>query len=183
MNTIRRGWWLLLLPLAACNPADEAPAEAIAPDAEVAEVADEPADGPAAGVNVSDPWVRAMPPSAAVAAGYLTLHNAAARPLRLLAVESPMASVVEIHEMRTADGMMQMRRLAEGLLIEPGQTVNLEPGGLHLMMMDPMATFSTGDTVPLTLRFDDAPAITLDAPVRMGAPAGADDGGMAGHDH
>lgn len=166
MNTIRRGWWLLLLPLAACNSADEAPADAIAPVAEVAELADEPPAGPAAGVEVSDPWVRAMPPSAAVAAGYLTLHNAAARPLRLLAVESPMASVVEIHEMRSANGMMQMRHLTEGLLIEPGQTVQLEPGGLHLMFMDPTATFSAGDSVPLTLRFDDAPSITLDAPVR-----------------
>ena len=174
---------MLLLPLAACNSADEAPAEAVAPVTEVAEVADDPADAPGAGVEVSNLWVRAMPPSAAVAAGYLTLHNTAARPLRLLAVESPMASVVEIHEMRNADGMMQMRHLAEGLLIEPGQAVNLEPGGLHLMLMDPTATFSAGDAVPLTLRFDDAPAITLDAAVRMGAPAGADDGGMAGHNH
>ena len=165
MNTIRRGWWLLLLPLAACNSADEAPAEAVAPVTEVAEVADDPADAPGAGVEVSNLWVRAMPPSAAVAAGYLTLHNTAARPLRLLAVESPMASVVEIHEMRNADGMMQMRQV-QHLKVPAGESINFAPGKHHLMLFDVAEPPALDTSFPVTIEFNEGEKLTFDVKVK-----------------
>ncbi len=130
-----------------------------------------------AAVVVADAWVRAMPPGAPVAGGYFTLTNTTAAPLRLVGVETSAAPRVEIHEMRMADGVMQMRELGDGLVLDPGQPVKLAPGGIHLMLMDPSAPLAAGDEVVLRLVFDDTPAIDVTAPVKTSAP----DSGHAAH--
>lgn len=128
-------------------------------------------------VVVADAWVRAMPPGAPVAGGYFTLTNTTSAPLRLVAVESAAAPRVEIHEMRMVEGVMQMRELSDGLVLDPGQPVKLAPGGLHLMLMAPPAPLAAGDEVVLHLSFDNAPTLDVTAPVKVSAP----EGGHAAH--
>lgn len=158
---------LLVLGLAACQR------DTPVADARVAD-AGETADPSAAVVTVSDAWVRATPPGAAVAGGYFTLTNNSTQPLRLVAVETPAAPGVEIHEMRSVDGVMQMRELSEGVVLDPGQPVTLAPGGIHLMLMAPPTALAAGDEVTLRLVFEGADAIEVQAPVRTGAPTSGD---------
>lgn len=109
-----------------------------------------------AGPVVEDAWIRLPPAAAPVVGGYLTLRNPGAQDDRLLAVRSPAAERVEIHEMRMDGDMMQMRELSDGLQLPAGQTVSLEPGGTHLMFMQPRTGLSVGDEVEAVLVFEAA---------------------------
>jgi len=116
------------------------------------------------------PWVRATPPAAEVAGGYVTITNTGEDAVRLVGGEAAFAERVEIHEMAMHDGVMRMRALADGLAIPAGETVALEPGGYHVMFMELTAPLAAGDTVRATLRFEPAGAIELPFAV---APLGA----------
>ena len=75
---------------------------------------------------------------------------------------------------------MTMRPLDQGLTIEPGKTVNLAPGGIHLMLFDLKSPFKQGDKVPVTLEFEKAGKVTFSLDVQgvgAQAPAGAGDAG------
>ncbi len=115
---------------------------------------------PAASTNiggtliVDTAWTRATPPGAPVAGGFLTVRNTGRRADRLLSASSPDAERVEIHEMRMDDGMMRMRRIDEGLAIAPNATLELKPGGYHLMFIQPAHPFVAGETITATLRFE-----------------------------
>ena len=132
---------------------------------------------------ITQPWSRATPGGAKIAGGFLTIENKGAAPDRLTAVSGDVAGKVEIHEMAMNNGVMTMRPLDKGLAIEPGKTVKLAPGGLHLMLMDLKSPLKQGDKVPLTLDFEKAGkvAVSLDVQgVGAQAPAG---GAVSGHDH
>jgi hypothetical protein len=116
------------------------------------------------------PWVRATPPGAEVAGGYVTITNTGEHAARLVGGEASFAGRVEIHEMTMADGVMRMRPLADGLVVPPGETVPLEPGGYHVMFMELVEPLIAGETVRATLTFADAGAIELPLTV---APMGA----------
>lgn len=105
-------------------------------------------------VIVETPWARATPPGAPVAGGFLTVRNSGRSADRLLSASSPDAERVEIHEMRMDDGMMRMRRIDDGLAIAPNATLELKPGGYHLMFIKPAHPFVAGETVTATLRFE-----------------------------
>jgi len=93
------------------------------------------------------------------------------------------AAKVEVHEMATKDGVMTMRPLDKGLVIEPGKTVKLAPGGYHLMLMDLKGPLKQGDKVPLALQFEKAGKVNLSFDVQAvgaQAPGGGDHSG--GHD-
>ncbi|AWV06521.1 copper chaperone PCu(A)C [Marilutibacter maris] len=182
--------------LAACSP--QSPPESQQPAPQPAEpatdtVAAMPADGTVAsmpmpsGVGAGDAWMRAMPPGAKVAGGFLTLRNGGADADRLLSIHSPAAERVEVHEMRTVDGMMRMRHLEEGLEVPAGGEIRLAPGGYHLMFMQPARPFAEGDTVPATLVFEHAGEVEVEFRVlALGAsgPAGqAGDGDHHGGHH
>ena len=132
---------------------------------------------------ITQPWSRATPGGAKIAGGFLTIENKGAAPDRLTSVSGDVAGKVEIHEMAMNNGVMTMRPLDKGLAIEPGKTVKLAPGGLHLMLMDLKSPLKQGDKVPLTLDFEKAGkvAVSLDVQgVGAQAPAG---GAVSGHDH
>lgn len=114
------------------------------------------ASAPPAEVAVQQPWTRAVPPNAPVAAGYLTLINGTAVDDRLVEVRSDAAQRVEIHEMLGAgDGTMQMREVEGGLPLPGGISVDLRPGGLHLMFFGPdVARWQAGARIPVTLVFE-----------------------------
>ena len=100
--------------------------------------------------KVTDAWVRLPPPGAQIAAAYFTIESKQA--LSLSSVTSPAAEAVEIHAMSMQNGMMEMRQLST-LALEAGKPVKLEPGGLHLMLINPKKTLKEGDKVPLVLSF------------------------------
>ena len=127
---------------------------------------------------ISQAWSRATPSGAKIAGGFLTIENKGAAPDRLLGGSGDIAGKVEVHEMAMNNGVMTMRPLDTGLVIEPGKTVKLAPGGYHLMIMDLKTPFKQGDKVPVTLQFEKAGKVTLSLDVQgMGAQAPADSAG------
>jgi copper(I)-binding protein len=126
---------------------------------------------------ITQAWSRATPGGAKIGGGYLTIENKGATPDRLIGGSGDIAGKIEVHEMSMKDGVMTMRPLDNGLTIEPGKTVKLAPGGLHLMLFDLKAPLRQGDTVPITLEFEKAGKVTLSLDVQsLGAqgPAGTD---------
>jgi len=109
----------------------------------------------AAAIDIDHPWSR--PAAAGMnGAGYLTLTNTGETADVLLRVESDAAARVEIHESAMTDGIMRMRKLDKGVAVAPGATVELAPGGKHVMMFKLKAALADGDTVAATLVFKHA---------------------------
>lgn len=138
----------------------------------------------AGGIEVRRPWTR--PAQAGMnGVGYLVLANVGAKPVKLVAVESPAARSVTVHQSSMANGVSSMRPVAGGLTIAPGATVAFSPGGYHLMLMGLTSAQALGGKVPVTLVFDGGRKMRIDLSVEAGAPkAGGSADPMAGmHDH
>jgi periplasmic copper chaperone A len=129
-------------------------------------------------VAVADAWVRATVPQQQASGAFMKLT--APKGMRLIEARSPVAGVVEIHEMAMQGDVMRMRAVS-GIDLPAGKAVELKPGGYHVMLMALKQTLNAGDTVPLTLVFEDADkrreTLELKAPVRpltggAGTPAG-----------
>ncbi len=116
-------------------------------------------------LTISAPYVRAMVPGAPVGGGYMTITNMGGTDDRLVAASSPRAAAVQIHEMKMDNDVMIMRELAGGLPIPAGQTVELKPGGYHVMFMKVAEPFLQGQTVKATLKFEKAGSVDVDFPV------------------
>lgn len=99
-------------------------------------------------VSVKDPWVRSTVPRQKATGAYMEIT--AGRASRLLEASSPVAGVVEIHEMRMDKDVMRMRAIP-ALDLPAGQPVALEPGGYHVMLMDLKVQIKDGDKVPISL--------------------------------
>lgn len=123
-----------------------------------------------ASVRASEAWVRSTPPGATVSAAYLTLHNESAQSLLVTQLHSDVSSITQLHEMRAEDGVMRMRHLSSGLSLKPGETVKLQPGGLHVMLMGLKQPLRVGQTVLLHLSISDGREISIAAPVREAKP-------------
>lgn len=128
-----------------------------------------------ADVSVAEPWVRATVPAQKATGAFMQLKSDA--DARLLSVASPVAGVVEIHEMVMDKDVMKMSPVP-ALDLPAGQAVELKPGGYHVMLMDLKAQVKEGDQVPLTLVIQNkdgsrqtleltAPARPLNAPMKM----------------
>ncbi|GGA52754.1 hypothetical protein GCM10011385_02620 [Nitratireductor aestuarii] len=125
-------------------------------------------------IEIGHPWSRATLPAAKVGGGYLKLTNEGTADDRLVAVASPIADRVEVHAMEMKDGVMMMRPLADGIEIKAGETVELAPGGFHLMLIDLKQPMTEGERVPLTLTFEKAGSIDVELAVEAArAPAAA----------
>jgi copper(I)-binding protein len=130
---------------------------------------------------ITQAWSRATPNGAKIGSGYFTIENKGTTPDRLVGVSADVAGKVEVHEMAMKDGVMTMRPLPAGLMIDPGKTVKLAPGGNHLMMFDLKSPLKQGDAVPVTLEFEKAGKLKVSLDVQgIGAqgPAGAAADGM-----
>ncbi|WP_245410496.1 copper chaperone PCu(A)C [Notoacmeibacter marinus] len=131
-------------------------------------------------LEVEHARLRATPPNAKVAAGYLTVENKGGETDRLIGGSVDFSDRIEIHEMAVEDGVMKMRPLADGLEIAPGEEVELKPGSYHLMLMGMRDTLKEGETRTLTVEFEKAGALTMDVPVVPFAMSG-DSGHAAEH--
>ena len=116
-------------------------------------------------IQIENAWVREAPPSARMLAAYMTLKNPADQDQVLVEVQSPALSHVMLHRSEVIDGVARMIHLDE-VVIPAGGSVQLEPGGLHLMMPAPETRLSAGDRVPLVLLFADGNQIEVQAEVR-----------------
>ena len=136
-----------------------------------------------AAVDVGDAWVRATVPGQSGTGAFMKLN--APSGARLVGVATPAAGVAEVHEMKMEGNTMKMRA-APALELPPRQTVELKPGGYHVMLMDLKKALVVGETVPLTLEFVDPAGrkavARVDVPVRAAA-AGEGDAASAPHRH
>lgn len=122
---------------------------------------------------VVSPWTRATPGGAKIAGGYLKITNNGKSADRLVGAASAAADHVEIHEMSMNDGVMKMRELTDGLTIKPGESVDLKPGGFHMMFMDIKQPLKQGDTLKATLTFEKAGKLEVSFNVNAIGASGA----------
>ncbi|POF34834.1 copper chaperone PCu(A)C [Roseibium marinum] len=138
------------------------------------------ADYTAGDLTITGPWTRATPPRAKAGGGFIEVINNGAEADRLIAAASDVAGKVELHEMAVTDGVMTMREMEAGIDIPAGETVALQPGGLHIMFMGLNQPFKEGTKVPVVLTFEKAGDVAIELDVAaMGAKSM--DGGHAGH--
>jgi copper(I)-binding protein len=112
-------------------------------------------------IAVENAVIRATVPTASVAAGYMTIINTTDMDDSLLAIVAPGAERVEVHEMVMDGDVMKMRPVAGGLAIAAGETLELKPGGLHLMIMGLTAPLVAGESVVLRIIFETSGAIDV----------------------
>lgn len=145
----------------------QAPGEKLRFPAPVLKVAAAAAGAPAAGVVeagplvIEAPWSRATPGGAKVAGGYLRITNTGTTADRLVGGTFARSGAVQVHEMSMANGMMTMRELPGGLEIPAGKSVELSPGGYHLMFMGLKEPLKEGETVSGTLTFEKAGSVDV----------------------
>ena len=140
-------------------------------------------DGPvvAGDLTLTGGFSRATLPNAPVGGGFLTIENAGAAD-RLVSASSDAAERVEIHEMAMDGDVMRMRKLSDGLPLPAGETVDLKPGGYHLMFMGLSGALVEGETLEVTLEFENAGEVVV--PLLIGAPNAKGPGnGTMQHDH
>jgi copper(I)-binding protein len=125
------------------------------------------AAGAHAQVTVKDAWVRATVPQQKATGAFMQIN--AAKDTKLVSATSPVTPVVEVHEMAMQDSVMRMRQVP-ALDVPAGKTVELKPGGYHVMLLDLKQQVKEGDTVPLTLVFEGKDgkreSVEVKAPVR-----------------
>jgi uncharacterized protein YcnI/copper(I)-binding protein len=110
-------------------------------------------------------FTKAMLPGQPVGGGFVTITNKGSEDDRLVSAASAQAGEVQLHEMAMEGDVMKMRQLTEGIAIPAGQTVELKPGGLHLMFFKVAEPFKEGATVAVTLTFEKAGAVDVVLPV------------------
>lgn len=132
---------------------------------------------------IGHPWTRATPPGAGVAAGYATIRNDGETADVLIGGAFAVAERVEIHEMAVVDDVMRMRELAEGIVIAPGESVELRPGGLHMMFMGLGAQLKEGETVEGVMAFERAGRVPVVFKVEAVGARGEAEHDQHGHGH
>ncbi len=116
-------------------------------------------------ITIDKAWSRATPKGADTGAGYLTIHNNGATPDKLTGGSADFAAV-EVHEMKSENGVMQMRELKDGLNIPAHGTVRLAPNGYHIMFTHLTKPLEKGQTVTATLTFEHGGPVTVQFPVQ-----------------
>jgi hypothetical protein len=140
-------------------------------------------NGAWAQVTVKDPWVRGT--VAQQKATGMFAHITSTNGGKLVAGSSPVAGVVEIHEMSMQGDVMKMRAIPGGLELPAGKAVELKPGGYHVMLMELKQQLKEGETVPITLVIEGKDGKRENVEVKalvkaLATPAAAS---MQGHKH
>lgn len=126
-------------------------------------------------IQIGHPHARATAVGQMTGGGYLKLHNQGDDD-RLLSAGAGISDRVELHSMKMEGDVMRMRQI-EAVELPAGRSVELKPGGLHIMFVGLKAPLKAGDTFPMTLKFERAGEVTVDVKVEA---AGA---GAGGHRH
>lgn len=108
--------------------------------------------------------------STSMGVAYLTISNNGDQADRLLGIRTDAAAAVEVHEAQTDDGVMQMHPLHDGLELPAGETVLLEPGDAHIMLVGLTESLIAGEEYELTLTFEKAGEVTVTVPILRTEP-------------
>jgi hypothetical protein len=117
-------------------------------------------------ITVSEPWVRGTVASQMGTGAFMKIT--AAKSAKLVGASSPVAGVVEVHEMALVENVMRMRAI-DSLDLPAGKPVELKPGGYHVMLMDLTRDLKEGEIVPVTLVIEQGgkrQTVEVKAPVR-----------------
>ena len=116
-------------------------------------------------LRITHPWARASAGHGNTGAAFMTIVNTGDADDKLVAASTSIARTTEIHETKMENGVMKMRMLMGGLAIPAGAEVALKPMGLHVMMMGVMEKLVEGETLLLTLTFEQAGSVELAVPI------------------
>lgn len=122
--------------------------------------------GPGPTVSIQDAMARPAPVAGGTGGAFMTIVNRSTLPDRLLAASSPAAAAVELHETVDDGGVMRMVPHPEGWEIAARGRLELKPGGKHLMLIGLKEPLEAGQTVVITLTFQNAGAVTVQVPVK-----------------
>lgn len=132
----------------------------------------------AEGLEIHDAYARAASPTAKSGAAFMMIENHGDSDDRLIAAQSDVAVRVELHtHIEDANGVMSMVEVKDGFVVPAGGMAMLKRGGQHVMMMGLNQPFEQGETVEVTLTFENAGDVTVEIPIdneRMD---------KGGHDH
>ncbi|MBX9775893.1 MAG: copper chaperone PCu(A)C [Xanthobacteraceae bacterium] len=134
----------------------------------------------AGGLQIGSPWTRATPKGSTVSAGYLSITNKGTEADRLIGGSLAPASRFEVHTTVTENGVARMRQVTS-LEIKPGETVELKPGGMHVMFMGLKQPLTSGQTLKGTLVFEKAGTVAIEFVVQ--APGATSPAPGGGHKH
>jgi copper(I)-binding protein len=126
-------------------------------------------------LKVEQAWARPTVQGQTAGGGFLRIVGGTGAD-RLLGARADISGRVELHTM-TMDGDVMRMREVDAIEVPAGRTVELKPGGLHLMFMDLKTPLKAGSRFPLTLRFEKAGDVQVEVPVQRMPPAGAAAGG------
>ncbi|MDP2410650.1 MAG: copper chaperone PCu(A)C [Pseudolabrys sp.] len=132
------------------------------------------------GLKIDHPWARATPKGASVGGGYLKIANTGETSDRLVSGTSDVSQRFEIHEMSMDGGVMKMRALPKGLEIKPGHTLELKPGGYHVMFVGLNRPLEQGQRIKATLEFEKAGKVEVEFAVEA---IGSQPSGHGAHGH
>lgn len=132
-------------------------------------------------LSIQHPWSRETAVGQAVGGGFLSISNSGNREDRLLSGTSPVAAEVQLHTMTVDGGVMRMRQVTDGIAIPAKGSVDLKPGGYHIMFMGLKRQLRQGERVPVTLRFQRAGSVTVQFAVQPVGSTGPMEAGHAGH--
>ena len=118
--------------------------------------------------KVESAWARPTVAGQSAGGAYLKIFGGAS-PDRLLSASAAVAKHVELHTMEMDGSVMRMRHV-DAVAVPAGQTVELKPGGLHVMFMGLAQPLQNGSSFPLTLRFEKAGNVTVQVLVAQQAP-------------
>ena len=139
----------------------------------------------AADVKIEGAWIRTAVAGQSGTGGFMSLTSPVN--MRLVAVSTPVAKIGEVHEMKMEGQIMKMAELKNGLELPAGKTVELKPGGFHIMLLDLKQSLKADFQVPVTLTFANAKGeqskVDIKVPVAARAPGSAPGKDMSGHKH
>ena len=122
-------------------------------------------------VAVHQPYVRLAPPNAPASGAFMVIRNNGSSDLKVVKADNPVSRLTELHTHLNEGGVMKMRQVP-AIEIKAGGEAVLQPGGLHIMLIDLKTPLKEGDNVPITLTFDDGSSKQIDAKVMRPLPTG-----------
>ncbi len=106
-----------------------------------------------ADLEISNAWIKNLPPTVPVRAGYMSIYNPGSEAVSILSITSDAFKNIEIHQTIMQDGLMRMEQVSD-LTIEPNAQLEFQPGGMHLMMQ-PIEPTNPGDKIRITIELSD----------------------------
>ncbi|MFJ1311848.1 copper chaperone PCu(A)C [Agrobacterium sp. P15N1-A] len=136
-------------------------------------------DFKAGSLELKHPWSAKAPPVAPVLGGYVTIVNSGPEPDRLVGGTSSVAERLEVHESSIVDGVARMRLAKQGIEIPAGATLSLQPGGAHIMLVNPKQRPAEGEKFKAVLLFEKAGPVEVEFVVQK--PKSGSDDEHSGH--